>query len=359
MIQVYRKFEGGKMELLEQSDEISIYKKNNKIVYLEFLRVFASILVITIHVSATRITKTEGLNWHIINFFDGLARFAVPIFFMITGVLFLDLKKEISIKKIYIKNIKKLVVIFIFWSTLYAIVGGIESDSSIKQIIKNIIVGHYHLWFIYALIGIYMMVPLLRKIVEDKKTSEYFLILWFLVGIVIYTIGRFPQFKSAYSIFQSKFHIYMVLGYSGYVILGYYIHNYKFTTKMRKIIYCLGIFGTVVTIVGNALLKNNQILFSYFSPNVVLMAMAFFMLIKYNKKLVENEKINTIILKISNLTLGIYLVHVLILEHLKYFGINVLTLSPIIMIPLMIIIIFVISGLITFVLKKLKLNYLV
>lgn len=200
---------------------------------------------------------------------------------------------------------------------------------------------------------------MIRLVFIKKIISEYFLILWFLIGIVIYTIGRFPQLKNAYSIFQSKIHIYMVLGYSGYVILGYYIHNYEFTSKMRKIIYCLGIFGTVVTIVGNAILKNNQILFSYLSPNVVLMAIAFFMVIKYNKKLVENEKINTIILKVSNLTLGIYLVHALILEHLKYFGINVLTLSPIIMIPLMIIIIFVISGLITFVLKKLKLNAIV
>lgn len=61
---------------------------------------------------------------------------------------------------------------------------------------------------------------MIRLVFIKKIISEYFLILWFLIGIVIYTIGRFPQLKNAYSIFQSKIHIYMVLGYSGYVILG-------------------------------------------------------------------------------------------------------------------------------------------
>ena len=330
--------------------------KSEKIIYIEYLRVIACIAVIILHVSGDKITSANGMYWNIMNIFNSLSRWSVPIFFMITGVTFLRKDKEISIKKLYKKYISKMIIIYIFWSTLYALFLNIGKNMSIKVIIEDIIKGHYHLWFIYAIIGIYMIVPLLKKIAEDKKICQYFLVLWLIIGSFIYTLGKVPQLANIYSVIQEKINLYFVLGYSGYSILGLYIHNNEISKKNERIIYALGIFGAIITILGTALEDGKTlILYHNLSPNIILMSLAIFTLFKQKVK-----QLNKYILNISKLTLGIYLIHPMIFQILKYLGINTMILNPIVMIPIIVIMVLVISSIMTTILKKIKgLNYLI
>lgn len=67
-----------------------------------------------LHISAQnwRVTDVISFEWNVFNFYDSIVRWAVPVFVMISGALFLS--REYSIKKIYGKNILRILVAF-FW----------------------------------------------------------------------------------------------------------------------------------------------------------------------------------------------------------------------------------------------------
>ena len=71
-------------------------EKVERLYYLDFLRVVATFFVILIHVSCQNWSNPLGsFSWQVANFYDGISRFSVPIFVMISGVLFLNTKKNL------------------------------------------------------------------------------------------------------------------------------------------------------------------------------------------------------------------------------------------------------------------------
>ena len=79
----------------------------NRAYYLDVLRIIATLAVIMLHVSAQNwdTVDVHSFAWHVFNFFDSLVRWAVPVFIMISGAVFLDNDRPLSIQKLYRKNI--------------------------------------------------------------------------------------------------------------------------------------------------------------------------------------------------------------------------------------------------------------
>ncbi len=77
----------------------------NRTIYFDYLRVFATAAVILLHVAAFNWLSTDvnGYDWKVFNFYDSIVRWGVPVFVMISGALFLG-RDDISIKK-YILSI--------------------------------------------------------------------------------------------------------------------------------------------------------------------------------------------------------------------------------------------------------------
>lgn len=321
-----------------------------KINFVQYLRVFACLAIIVIHVSDDKLKETTGIYWWIQNIFDSISRWGVPIFFMITGVTFLG--REISIKKLYKKYIFRLCIIYLFWSAFYALASADYNNLSVLNIVENLIKGYYHLWFIYALIGLYIIIPFLKKIIEDRRLTEYFLIVWFLISSVFYTLGEMPALRNIYIVIQDRLSLFFVLGYSGYSVLGYYIYKYNISYKRRKFVYILGVLGTIITILFAQINKGeNAFIYENMLPSVVLMAVAVFTMFRNNKIL---NKENRYLLNMADCTLGIYLVHPLIFRIIKNMQINTISINPLVIIPILVIIIFIFSMIITIILKKIK-----
>ena len=139
-------------------------KKNNlkyRYYFLDILRIISSFSIIVIHVSGYYFYKLNinSNNWKICYYFNGISRFGVPIFIMISGALFLE--KDISFKMLYKKYIKSLFVNLIFWSFIYSLNNIIISRKNFEKIIQRILSIHYHLWYLITNIGLYMIVPFL------------------------------------------------------------------------------------------------------------------------------------------------------------------------------------------------------
>ena len=304
---------------------------------LDYLRIFAAMAVVLIHVSGQKwyAADVHELPWQVFNLVDSAVRWGVPVFFMISGALFLG--REIPVRKMFSKYILRLATAFVFWSAVYAAVGG----GSLKTRVIALIEGHFHMWFILTMIGLYLCLPLLRPIAESRTRTEYFLLLALVFAVVIpQTIALANDFgpglvkEAAREINNvvAKMNLHFVLGHVGYFLLGYYLSQTQLDRRQRTVVYLLGLCGFAFTVAADAIValwtgKPCETYYGSFNLNVLLEAAAVFTWFRYRKY--ENERLNAFAAKLAGTTFGVYLIHPLLLEQLdKRLGINTLSFHP-------------------------------
>lgn len=304
--------------------------EKERIIYFDILRIFAALAVVMLHTAANQYILT-GIYHYSSCFWDGIARWGVPIFVMISGALFLEPSKTITINNIFKKYIFRIAVLFVVWSLFYTCIDCVTTDNfSCSFILKNIITGHFHQWFLYMIAGLYLITPFLRPITEkkDKNILLYLLIVWLITASIVPFISfLFPVLKNIlYLLLMGKIHFSFPLSYLGYFILGYYLHNYVNIKRTSLIIFSL-LFSLVIIVIGDIKYSipgtgEQSFFFDSFCPFVIITAISVFLLIK--NKCFQAEYSNKFILKMSDLTLGVYLIHpffIQIVEKLKLFGI--------------------------------------
>lgn len=293
--------------------------------YFDYLRIFACLAVVMLHTSGAWFLHAElGTgSWWIALVLDVSTRWAVPIFIMISGALFLE--KNIENSKLYGKYILRLVTAFVFWSFIYAIIT--DPHANIKGLIVNVLYGHYHMWFLYMLIGLYMTVPILRKVVVDIKLTKYFLVLAFVFGAflphmldVFQVIPALRQVGEIFSIILDKLQIHMFVGSIGYFVAGYYLNNITISQKARKCLYILGAGGFAVSVLltkwaCSVRQEPSELFMSGLAFPVMLFTIAIFVWAKYELGKAElSDSVNRIVVYMSKCSFGVYLVHALILN---------------------------------------------
>ena len=347
--------------------------KDSRIYYLDYLRIFCSFFVIVIHVSTKyyRRFKLKSYNWKISHYYDSLSRFSVPNFFMISGAVFLN--RDISYKKIFNKYIKNIFIHLVLWILIYSLYN-INSFSifNIKNKLLYIIRGNHHLWYLFATIGIYIIVPFLREIVKNEKILKYFIVLYFVSSFII------PNYLYLLSYYSKDIsvlirYLFSAINFNGvpiqiyYFIIGHYLNQKKTTKNIRIVIYITGFIGLIFTTkitYGIAMIKNKKINhYSAFYFNIFFTSITIFIFFKNNcNNLRFNKKYKKIILNISQLTYGIYLRHpliiVILIQKLHFFY---LPINAIYLIPMLTSFIFLLSLFVSMLLKKLPLlcKYLV
>ena len=160
---------------------------------LDLLRILAAFTVVMLHVSPQAYLDVEiaSAPWNVMNVITGLCCWNVSAFFMLSGAFLLAPQKAMSTRTLYRKNIARLAAAFVFWSAVYALTYCLLRGKGKWTFLNELLRGHYHMWFVFTLISLYAVVPLLRKITESKKATEYFLLIGFLFT---YLIGRALNF---------------------------------------------------------------------------------------------------------------------------------------------------------------------
>lgn len=272
---------------------------------MDVLRILACIGVITIHVAGSPIHHhlvEPGTLWFKeCMILDGLVRWSVPVFAMLTGFFLINPQKELSIKSLLLKYLGRIIVALFFWSVSYAIL--------LKKPVLPIGSQEGHFWYLQMLIGLYLSIPVLRLIALNQKILLYFCICW--------AILMTYSFIGNYITLPVPFEFGVIGEYSGYCMSAYLIKKLfddGLLLKGKWYIYIAGIIGLVVTLVGGALSdEGNSPLFSYTSPNVIATSLAIFLffLIEFKDNL--PLKARNCIESVANCTFGIYLIHMWIL----------------------------------------------
>lgn len=338
-------------------------QRNN---HIDLLRIAACFAVIVIHVSGSNQDNVSinSAAWQIFNIFNSLARFSVPCFVMISGVFLLSPERTVTLKKLYLSKIRKTAVIWLIWELFYAVVDFIWrketfSPAAFLQIGQTALSGHYHLWYLPMLIGLYIATPVLRALTEkkDQKLCVYVLILLFLSGSLLPTL-QLLGFTETINAITDKFQITLFGSYIGYYLVGYYLYTYPLAKGLKIAIFCLAILGALATV----LYKNFYYLFvssasdsgfDFISVPVVFMSIGVFIFFKeYVSKIALSGRSIKIIASISSCTLGMYLLHAFVLERLYNFGLTTLSFHPLLSVLVLSVAGFLISWLIVFILRK-------
>lgn len=291
-------------------------------------------------------TDLHSFEWQVFNFWHGSAvTWAVPVFVMISGALFLS--RDIPIRKIYGKYIFRILTAFLFWSFVYAL-GDYAVRRDISGAAVRFIKGSAHLWFMFMIAGLYAVQPLLRKIAESEILTKYFLVIAFLFTFL------FPEAVKIISLFSEEFSkladgvinsfwIKITAGYSGYFLLGYFLNNAQISRRAERIIYFLGIMsviaGVLLSVIDSvAANKESGFFYGNLTVNNLFESIAVFIFFR--------EKFNypsRIIRALSQYSFGAYLVHPAFIGIIVSFCISPLAFSPVFSVPVIALIVFVIS----------------
>lgn len=321
---------------------------------IDTLRTIAALLVVLLHVAASYVTSGISNNSFDFSFWagnvvDSFTRICVPIFVLISGMFLLG-RKDTFIG-FYKKRASKVLLPLIFWSVIYliyrAIVNyGMNSNFDAVNLIKTAALGKpfYHMWYLFMLLGLYLITPLLNRIISTSSRKA----VW-RIALSLLLIGM------VYDFFLGKkfLFIFWFISYIGYYMLGYLLKNSstKISSTILFIIYLIS--GLLISILSYYTAKdfNSLYFYSYLSPFVVISSISIYILfqqIRYRENILS---------RISHLTFGIYLIHAGVLHALfigkRKLDIQILE-NPIIAIPLEFAITFLISLLIATVLYKSK-----
>lgn len=354
---------------METKNTITTSNTSTREYWVDYLRIFASILVVVIHVSAAGWYEAElSLNWISANIGASLAHSAVPIFFMISGMFFLNPHKEISIKKLLTHNFLKIYSIYVVSMLGYGawMLFKIHLAKSIPldnwhAILSILFQGHTYLWFLSALCAIYLILPLLRMITIDedrgKKVIEYYLILFILIRLSVYTIQAF-QLSTLLNTTLNTYASFSTLNsYLSYFFLGYYLNTYSLPKRWLRILKSLFI-PSIICLFGYPILQvyleqpiSAQI-FDSFSIFTFITSANIFLLFKNMKKRTYSKKAEKILVTCSSCTFGVYILHAFVIDIFVYLGITIWIGPLYLTIPLYTIVIFVVSMLLSFILKQ-------
>lgn len=301
-------------------------KNKNNQVWVDYTRVLATFCVVFLHSAAPLLYKYNNLpeiNWWIANAYDSVVRVSVPLFFMLSGYLLLE--KNEPLKVFFLKRFNKVVVPLLAWSIFYVFWKAYYESSSQLSLYSFFSIAlspaYYHLWFLYAIIGLYLFMPILRVVVNnsDKNIINYYLLLWF------FAVALIPAIQKLTGIF-SRIDLLSISGYSGFLVMGLMLGKYRCSTKVAIASVFIFLACAGITCIGTYFLtiRNKGVFSGYFyeyqSPNVVVASAAAFVLIKYlieNNTFFHRPPILSVMQSLSSASLGIYFVHTTFLYLLK------------------------------------------
>ena len=140
-----------------------------RVPYFDYIRALAVLLIVLIHITAPALIMDDSIlisGWEASLIMNALARPGVPLFFMLSGALFLNPNKEISTPYIR-KKIIRIVVAFVVFSFLYNTLWflgryrlNFTFNDVVYQFVPGFINGWFHLWYLQALFVLYLLTPL-------------------------------------------------------------------------------------------------------------------------------------------------------------------------------------------------------
>lgn len=320
--------------------------KEQRIAYIEWLRVFAAGAVVLMHTAAKgwNTGAVRSGDWAVLTMWESLVRWPVPVFMMITGSLFLP--RRTTLGRVVTGYLPRMALAYLLWSGIYALHSG-------GDFAEKLAAGHYHLWYLPYLCGVYLALPFLQRIVSDEKLERGLLAVSAVVGLFLPWLADvlawlLPDGQNIIGSLRRHLEFSFFMDCTALVLLGHRLHRRKQSRRERRRIYLLGLIGILIT--GYATICASRrggvpstLFFDFKAPNNLMTAAAIFVFAKYHLKTLPRAAE-----LLARCSFGIYLLHPLIIERLAMWGLTV----PALWTPALAAAVFALCAAVTMMLKK-------
>ena len=322
-----------------------------RIIWLDVLRLVALLMVIAGHsVDMYNATpQDDPMNGFWGAFIGSLMRPSVPLFAMMTGLLLLPVRE--SVGDFYRRRIPRVLVPMVIWSAIYYLVpwltGVLGMDLSVVSILypfefspsqdfgdalHNIAMIPFafngyttHMWYIYMLIGLYLIMPFFSAWIEknDRTLVRTFIIMWCCSLMLPYLSQILSPDLFGRCAWNEFGTFYYFAGFAGYLLLGHLLGKGN-PLPSRKIIAMgamLYFAGYIITYTGFSSMivqysyeqepELIEMFWQFCSPNVALMAIGMFLAAQRVK--IHSERVQRALANITKCGFGIYLMHYILL----------------------------------------------
>jgi len=308
-------------------------EKNSYHFSADIIRVLAIIGVVTIHTANAVYARPDffgGISWWLAIILSSGARVSIPLFIMLSGYLLFS--KNETFRKTLTRTFNRIIIPLVFWFLFFVIWNRANPTLAyfdLTLIYRLLTVNVFALYFFIILIGLYLVSPILRSYLHSLslKSQKYFAVTALVAGSAFFFFEYlFNQCSPANSFTY-------FIPFIGLFVTGCVIGNAK--DKIRKIKYISAIYfiSLLITIVGSysyysLTFQGNNILGSrgclsfytdsFLSVNVILMAVSAFALLMHFKFVIlfNNKITRRIIYSVARTSLGIYIIHLLLLDLL-------------------------------------------
>ena len=200
----------------------------------DVLKLLACVGVIVIHISGNGLDLFPIGSFSYLSsaFWDSLARFAVPVFFMCTGALMLPPERSLTAGTVWKKYFLRVLIILLFWSWAYymLVVAGqylliywAEENFFLNSITHTLRFDHFfHLYYLQILLLLYALLPVLRVFARaaGEKEMRYALGAWAVLGLAFPLLRQYPPLEWLGGI-TGQYDINMAWSAMGYGMVGY------------------------------------------------------------------------------------------------------------------------------------------
>ena len=332
-------------------------KTENRVVWVDWMRVAACFMVILVHSTEPFYLGGEGSQiltesdafWA--SFFDSVVRACVPLFIVASS--YLQFPLHYSTGNFFRRRAVRVLVPFLLWSVVYAFAWG-EPVENFQNLLLNFNYAAGHLWFVYMLIGVYLLMPLLSPWAEKvgKRELQVYLAIWVFTTFipiirdwysggyesleVIYGVSGLPRQaltplwgEASWNTYGT---FYYLSGFIGYLLLGLYFRRFvgELSWKKTLAIAVPCFLAGFAIVFGGFLWRVFESSGGYFPTGgavevavwwettwcndtfgVVLMTIAWILLFKKIKS--SGCFYNKVLLPVSKASYGVYLMHLLLL----------------------------------------------
>lgn len=345
---IFRTFVQQIREDIFQQLQLLIYQhtvniKNERIVFVDFIRTIACILVIFVHSSENfYAADSSGLAGNVsmlanesnrfwVAFYDGfLSRTCVPLFMIVSAFLLVPMKPGLSMAGFYKRRFLRILPPMLIFMLLYSFVPLLwdgmsweQSVNDLKTIPWNFPSMAGHLWFMYPLISIYLIIPIVSPWLQKSSAKDELIFIGlFVVSCFIPWIHRYVASEIWGECFWNGFSmLWYCSGYLGYLVLAHYIHYHLDWSRNKRFTVGLVCFLAGSLFTGWSFwykgIPGVQIetpmlewAWEFCTPNVLCATFGAFLLFTC----IKLQKTPKIIVAIADLSFGIYLIHLFFLS---------------------------------------------
>lgn len=314
----------------------------DRVVFVDYIRVVACFLVMLVHASENfYAADASGLAGNVsllanesnrfwVAFYDGFCgRISVPLFMIVSAFLLVPMKSGVTMGDFYKRRFKRIIPPMVIFMLLYTFLplawGGMsweQSLSDLKMLPLNFPSMAGHLWFMYPLISLYLIIPVVSPWLERASAKEELTFLGlFGISTFIPWIHRFISPEIWGECFWNGFTmLWYCSGYLGYLVMAHYIRYHLDWSRKKKLIagsLCLlagaaftgwsfWYMGTPGQTIETPLLEWS---WEFCTPNVLLASFGAFLLFSC----IELKETPKLVRKLSDMSFGMYLMHLFFL----------------------------------------------